>query len=230
MKNPASISRWTNSKTRGRELHFSPGPALFWLDVVWKPTLVEEEGKQSSVARRERKMEKGGGRQGREKGKGEEKSCPASSPPLPERREGPGSLGPQPPARPSEPAKACAPPRWHPPPLTGCRRPRSARRARCWGAVGNGTWRRLDAGGRGREGTSGRAQALRGTERLRRPLRSCTQRHRRPPRRLSRDFPRGFRREQPAPKPALPSLRLRPRCEERTSFTLSAPLLTVRNA
>lgn len=45
----------------------------------------------------------------------------------------PAPLRRQPPARPSEPAKACAAPapRWRPPPLTGCRRPRSARRARC---------------------------------------------------------------------------------------------------
>lgn len=131
------------------------------------------------------------GRQGKEKGersegegKAEERSGPGSPPSLPRLRGDPRARGL---ASPPKPARAPAPP-----PLTGCRRPRSARRARCWGAAGSGT---LSAalgktegrkGGKegGREGASA-ARARR--ERLRRPWGSCTAR----PRAASRETSRG---------------------------------------
>lgn len=146
------------------------------------------------------------GRQGKEKGersegegKAEERSGPGSPPSLPRLRGDPRARGL---ASPPKPARAPAPP-----PLTGCRRPRSARRARCWGAAGSGT---LSAalgktegrkGGKegGREGASA-ARARR--ERLRRPWGSCTAR----PRAASRETSRGgFRREPNAAPKSCPA-------------------------
>lgn len=115
--------------------------------------------------------------------------------PFPRSKRAPAPLWRQPPARPSEPAKACAAPapRWRPPPLTGCRRPRSARRARCWGGAGSGTWRRQRrrrGGGAGEGASERQGPGAAGSRAAEASLRSCTQRHRRPPA-ASRETSRG---------------------------------------
>lgn len=181
-------SRCTHSKAAAG-LSLCCGPALFFLDAVWKRIRVERRG-ASSIAR---KMEGRAGR--RESG---EQSGPGSLPSLPRPRRDPRARGL---ASPPKPARAPAPP-----PLTGCRRPRSARRARCWGAAGSGTWRRrwerLEGRRGGKEGGREGASAARARrERLRRPWGSCTAR----PRAASRETSRGAsgeseaRRQNPAP-------------------------------
>lgn len=121
-------------------------------------------------------------------------SLAPGGPPAPLRR--------QPPARPSEPAKACAAPapRWRPPPLTGCRRPRSARRGRCWGGAGSGTWRRRwrqRGRGAGEAASERQGPGAAGSRAAEATLRSCTQRHRRPPA-ASRETSRGASGESSA--------------------------------
>lgn len=104
------------------------------------------------------------GRQGREKGErreGEGKAeggrGPGSPRPLSRLRGDPRARGL---ASPPKPAPAPAPP-----PLTGCRRPRSARRARCWGAAGSGT----SSAAAGADGRKERREGEEGGEERARP-------------------------------------------------------------